>query len=245
MQEQAHLVDLGLARLQLFEAFLLTSLEMQSLQNFLLVIRTDPDLDDRIKAPLLALLQNHSHHVLIASNDNPHSQLEALLWNEDLDVPFKIWSGDLKFASNYLSGGRMDRKVRILETRLDADDGLHKNFVSLIQYEALAWTTSSSSVGSWKVWCAARHMEWQIDGEWEKNGEYVEGSLVSLQFKGCITAGLTTGYIYKFGERQSTHNSSNLVLPSDNHQKMESLFPRCAEPHPRHHCISRINLAPV
>lgn len=95
MQQQPKLIALGLARLQLFENFFLRSLEEQISTNFLCVIRTDPDLDDLVRQPLLAILEksNLPQYLLIASNDNPHSHYLDI--TQDLSAN-QVWSGSWK-----------------------------------------------------------------------------------------------------------------------------------------------------
>lgn len=65
----------------------------------MLIIRTDLDLDDRLKQPLLEVLQKFSKcYLLVASNENAASQFRDL---HDLDSK-AIWAGDLPSATRYL-----------------------------------------------------------------------------------------------------------------------------------------------
>jgi hypothetical protein len=227
MQQQPLLIDLGLARLKLFHAFFLGSLEIQTSENFILIIRTDPDLDDRLKKPLLDVLQKFSkRYLVVASNENPNSQFRDL---HDLDSK-TIWAGDLSSATRYLKSKREENRL-VLESRLDADDGLHKAFVESIQAEATKSAIGNSS-SSWKLWCSSTHMEWQY------GSSHDGGSLVFLKFIGCVTAGLTVGYFEAI--------DSSIQLPTSKHNKLHLTLPSCGKhgEQPQDNCLSYLNLKP-
>ena len=232
MQEQPHLIELGLARLKLMEAFSLISLKRQVSQNFWWVIRTDPHLDDRIKQPLLALLKNYSNHILIATNEIPKSQLEGLKTVK----PKQVWSGNLQQAWQYIQETEASPSRLVLETRLDADDGLHRRFVERMQASA-----RQSLHDAWRFWCTERHVEWQYASAWEsteKNDLDSPGSIVSLQFLGCITAGLTAGYF--------ENSPSSQTLPVIPHHELHRTLPECGKDgaKPQSKCWSYLKLVP-
>jgi hypothetical protein len=52
-----------------------------------------------------------------------------------------------------------DAAVTILETRLDADDGLHVQFIETVQATAQETFQQHPHV-QWMYWCSRRHMEW-------------------------------------------------------------------------------------
>ena len=70
MQHQPHLIHLGLARLELMKSFTIESLVQQTSQNFLWVIRTDPNLNATLKEPILDFLKDYERHLLIADTEN-------------------------------------------------------------------------------------------------------------------------------------------------------------------------------
>ncbi len=102
------------------------------------------------------------------------------------------------------------RELRlILETRLDADDGLHTKYIEYIQTEALnrflpndTDDDSSAPIPNWLYWCSRRHIEWHsgTDGSITKNQEKSVGSselgyMNMVQHdKICVTPGITIGY---------------------------------------------------
>lgn len=235
MQQQPLLIDLGLARLKLFQAFFLSSLEIQTSENFLLIIRTDPDLDDRLKQSLLDILQKFSkRYLLVASNENPSSQFLDL---HDLDSK-TIWAGDLSSATRCLKSKRGENR-HVLETRLDADDGLHKAFVESIQAKAANHIGTSTS--SWRLWCSSTHMEWQCQSAWEEESKDGGSLVFKVPFR-CVSAGLTVGYLADI--------ASSIHLPTSNHYnhyKLHLTIPLCGKQgeQPRSNCLSFLSLSLV
>lgn len=192
MQHQPDLVSLGLARLELLKDFFLASLQGQTTDNFLVVIRTDPELNRVLKQPLLELFPNRTsstkgheqHHnfryLVVGTNENPKShQYEDIL--RRLKDGEGLWSGTMEESWTYLQGGSASRRL-ILETRLDSDDGLHGGYVMILQNEARRALLLShsgntnepnndskriTSDGSWKIWCAGKYLEWQYMAPWD------------------------------------------------------------------------------
>ena len=81
----------------------------------------------------------------------------------------------------------------VLETRLDADDGLHRKILQHIQKETLTLfgveNTNSKSrinyeINIWSYWCAQTHAEWHYDGCGVKDNIY-----------GCIYSGQSRIYV--------------------------------------------------
>jgi hypothetical protein len=71
---------------------------------------------------------------------------------------------------------------------LDADDGLHHDYLSVLQSEAtqlfLSTSTEQQQQQQWMYWCSKRHLEWYLGDMLQP----VEHS------KLCISAGITVGY---------------------------------------------------
>jgi hypothetical protein len=231
MQQQPSLVGLGLARLKLFQATFLRSLEQQSSSNFLCLIRTDPELDPRILQRLVHILKNStlSRYLLIASPDNPSFQYHDLTTNYTNDQ--MILSGNWNDAQEYL---QRSKSGRFLESRLDADDGLHTLFVETIQQDAQDSFDFAKS--TWRIWCAGRHLEWQYETAWNEDNQ--NGSLVTLKFGGCITAGLTTAY-------SGTSDIESLTFPTTDHQSLHRSVATCRRDGPQSNCFSYLRLMPT
>jgi hypothetical protein len=113
MQNQPHLIHLGKARLQLLEHLFLRSLTAQSSTNFIVIIRTDPNLHPSMKQPLIEMLEGHHHHhntsattrtklkyLLVASNVTPKSHYHDILQGNI--QPSMVWSGDYDSIMAYL-----------------------------------------------------------------------------------------------------------------------------------------------
>eukprot|EP00592_Proboscia_alata_P028255 CAMPEP_0194445644 /NCGR_PEP_ID=MMETSP0176-20130528/127984_1 /TAXON_ID=216777 /ORGANISM="Proboscia alata, Strain PI-D3" /LENGTH=131 /DNA_ID=CAMNT_0039272239 /DNA_START=377 /DNA_END=769 /DNA_ORIENTATION=- len=119
--------------MEIFESFCLPTVQHQTNSNFLWIIRTDPMLDESLKSRLLHLLENASPWInvmLIGSNENPEIFRELIfdrMFNEDL-----VWYGSIEIAKKLHT---MAQSHFVLETRLDADDGLHGNFMESLQQD--------------------------------------------------------------------------------------------------------------
>lgn len=221
MQRQPHLIELGMARLELLKTICLPTLRQQTSQNFLWVIRADPDLATPVKEGLLTAIRNATeinrqfHVVVIASNDSP----AGFRRGDEIDVlqPDQVWTNNQGLYQHFHEAAQ---SRIVLETRLDADDGLHVNFIEAMQEEAVKHLSNDRQHGNWLVWCMGTHVEWQYGTPWEsdnlqldskgaiQNGtetahrnksvlldvDHDYGSLLPGLTRGCITPGLTKGY---------------------------------------------------
>ena len=210
MQHQPQLVDLGLARLKIFEYFCLPSIVKQTSQEFIWIIRTDPDLDQRVKEPLLDLLKGHPNYLLVASNENPEGFRHALAI-EDITID-SLWSGDLHLLQQ-LHDAAQSRIV--LETRLDGDDGLHTSFVEYIQAKAIEHIIDPFS---WTIWCLFNHMEWQYSSPFQSTADVAAGFWVGVRSACCVTPGLTMVY----GKEVNRDD-----LPRGTHQNLHKVLATC------------------
>ncbi len=227
MQNQPDLLDLGLARLELFKEFTLQSLHLQSSRNFLWVIRTDPHLDAALRQSLLESLSIVDNHLLIASNENPNVQSHDIT---SVD-PTIVWSGDLERAKRYLRQETNAQTNIILESRLDADDALHVDFVQHVQGVALAELPKEAA--QWKIWCASHHIEWQYHSATDTI-DTTSGVLLSMKDSVCVSAGLTIGYT----EGVRVHD-----LPPIKHQQLAKTLRSCKKHKSK--CLAFINLFPT
>ena len=203
MQEQAHLKYLGRARLLLFQTFCLPTMLAQTNQQFLWIIQTDPHLSSDLLQELMALLQPYGHFFLVASNRNflIHPQQPGS-WRDGAEgidlLQSNIYTGNTTLLTQALA---LRNERPVLETRLDADDGLHRLFVEFIQQVALKrfqnhshHHSKNSITPKWLYWCSRRHLEWHAESNHNHETEFV-GALVPIQHeKLCITPGMTVGY---------------------------------------------------
>ena len=227
MQNQPDLIELGLARLELFRDFTLRSLQEQSSPNFLWVIRTDPSLHPSLKEPLIELLRGVNNHLLVATNENPNVQVHSIL---SVD-PTSIWSGDLSAAQEYLQPHSL-LPSKVLESRLDSDDSVHHQFIEYLQVHAI-WDLPTEHA-QWKIWCASQHFEWQYRTATDSIDQNA-GILLSMKDRGCISAGLTIGYT----KGLAVHD-----LPPIKHQNLGRTLPLCKNQQ-QLHCLDYITLLPT
>ena len=230
MQNQPDLVELGLARLELLRTICLPTLIQQTSHNFLWIIRTDPNLHDDIQQPLFTLIQTTVQAypslkaILVGSNNNPDGFRRPDILDISKD---QIWTHNYQLLESYHQAAQ---SRIVLETRLDADDGLHRYFVQMIQQEATLYLQQPQHTSNnWLIWCAATHLEWQYGIPWESknNGEEEKyyGSLLPGNADACITAGLTKGY----GAAVLFED-----LPVANHEKVHRQVTHCQQQPPQH-----------
>jgi len=217
MQNQGSLVHLGRARLALFKAVCLPTVLGQTVMPkgeevydpaFLWIIKIDPELDYSLRYEMIELLQPYSNFYLVGSNDNVGFGDGGGNWRGgevgeklmQLINDGMLYTGDLATLRRAYHF-REDRVV--LETRLDADDGLNVNYLETIQSNANTTFSGFSTDGKkkkkakWKYWCAQNNLDWYpaLSATWGNNNYGDIGSLVPIQSPHfCITPGLTLGF---------------------------------------------------
>jgi hypothetical protein len=193
MQAQPHLETLAQARLELFRTFCLPTMVHQSTQNFVWLIKTDPDLDIQIRRQMEELLQPYPNFFLIGTNRNflIANQKEGGqgAWRGGIEgrdvLKAPIYTGHVPLLQHAHDS---EYSKIVLQTRLDADDGLTDGYLQHVQSTALE-TFSSTTPPNWMYWCSRRHMEWFADQT------IAEGRVTFVQHsKLCITPGITVGF---------------------------------------------------
>ena len=209
MQEQANLTVLGHARLALFQTFCLPTMQHQTSQQFLWIIKTDPNLDSTMMKALIEELSPYPNFYLVASNANfrINDQFPGA-WRDGAEgrdlAQSRIYTGNQTRLEIAMA---LQDQFPILETRLDADDGLHLQFIEQMQEQALDTFRRNKNV-QWMYWCARRHMEWHwmehaaAKDQLKKQTE-TYGVLAGVQHSNlCITPGVTAGFPVGVPERQ-------------------------------------------
>lgn len=117
----------------------------------------------------------------------------------------------------------------VLETRLDADDGLHENYINNIQKDALKRFQPPKNkykgpIPQWLYWCTRRHIEWHSAADPSLPTEQINstgapemGYVNTVQHdKLCVTPGVTIGY------NIDTEDTSKNILevPQYDHDKL-------------------------
>ena len=162
------------------------------------------------------MLEGRHNFILLGSNHNPEGfgRPESGTFEQFLQAESKnpkinadVWSGNLTLVQEAYE--RSAAGAVLLETRLDADDGLHRDFVKTVQTEANNYLVKSSTEenGLWRLWCVHSNIEWhpinpypdvpEIKASIAQNGNQTnpEGYLVMYADGNiCVTPGLTFGY---------------------------------------------------
>ena len=169
MQSQSKLKHLTHARFLLFKTFCLPSIVGQSvmvnyinqLSNattannmidppFLWFIKVDPELDRSVLNKMIDLVKPYPNIYIIDNLLPMHNY-----WKEEgtlrelLQYNPTPHTGDFAMLKRAFS---WRNKYISLETRLDADDGLHKGYIERIQDEASSRLRAGSKV-NWTAWC--------------------------------------------------------------------------------------------
>jgi hypothetical protein len=145
--------------------------------------------------------QNRSNIYIVASNANSASWRGGeVAWNL---ARCRVYSGNQTRLEIAMA---VHNHYRIVETKLDMDDGLHKGYLAAIQERVhRAWQAHSNL--QWLYWCAGRHVEWfWMDEHIAKRGSIPLDMDASLQMdlltrgswrsvdnhhRFCATAGLS------------------------------------------------------
>jgi hypothetical protein len=210
MQHQPNLLALGEARLLLFETLCLPSMKLQTTDDFVWAVLADPDLDRFLLDRLVALLSPYPHFYLILSNDKEFSIASI----QERGV---VITGDV--SKLYALLNSRNRRL-LLQTRLDADDGLSRRTLQKIQDVARA-LPNDHNVG-WQIVCAGLHYEWRNDDITSFNVT-TAGKLRLIQEAICVTPGYTL-----IKHRNSTSMSINFPkLPHIEHHLVNREWPEC------------------
>ncbi|KAL3940442.1 MAG: hypothetical protein SGBAC_005026 [Bacillariaceae sp.] len=236
MQSQAGLITLGKARLQLFETFCYPSMQQQVIDNYLWFVMIDPNLEEELLERIQFLLSPHPNYFLIRSNEKLLTPQN--LMNEQEVV--QVVTGDTKLLYSRMMD--LNRSL-LIETRLDADDGLHRKTLGLIQYSAMNLPTATDG---WQVICADVHLEWRNDEIANLNRTVESSGKIRLVKEDiCVTPG------YTLVRHRKPRNNEFPQWPKMGHQQMNTLWPECLtnttkEGEPvTHNCWSRLPKYPA
>ena len=235
MQEQGNLTALGRSRLALFKIFCLPTMQHQSSQHFLWIIKTDPNLDAHILQELIDCLADQPNFFLVASNVNyrinEHFPGSWRSGAEGIDLTRSpVYSGNQTLLEAAMANRN---QLPVLETRLDADDGLHVQFLEQVQNQALERFNDSHAATEqkvqWLYWCARRHMEWhwqertcedKQDVLCQLNANF--GTLAGASHSQlCITPGITVGFPVGVTDNQVPVHPHHLLAKRLQHASTE------------------------
>eukprot|EP00536_Pseudo-nitzschia_multiseries_P007887 jgi/Psemu1/287427/fgenesh1_pg.191_\ len=196
MQNQPKLVALGEARLHLFETFCLPTMLKQSVDNFMWFVMADPNLDRDLLLHLQSLLEPHPNFYLIRSNDKlltPTNVTTILSTQQEVYSHVGenqvILTGDIGMLHTQMLD---PNRSLLLETRLDADDGLNSDTLSKIQEIARVLPVDKRG---WQIICSNLHYEWrnnEISAIDANQTKIKSAGVLRLVKEGiCVTAGYT------------------------------------------------------
>lgn len=227
-QNDKNLNALGAARLELFETFCLPSMVHQTIQpsisslsasqkpqlayRFIWIIKVDPHLDPMLKNKMADLLRSYPNFFLVGSNTNFNGagswrsgEAGNDLYQNDMTASTAIspiYTGDTSIL-NLAHAYRNDRIV--LETRLDADDGLPLRYLEDIQHSAVkhlsctgdAKKRKENKQAKWMYWCMPRAFNWHSNALMTTSTSIDDTGRLSLESNRgqlfCLTPGLTSG----------------------------------------------------
>lgn len=256
-QHQADLEHLGRARWELFRTFCAPSLRAQTNQQFLWILRVDPDLSPALKRDLLRTVDGMDNVLVVASNGSQEDGLRNPHGNRDITQPnvsnnssnnttgsTSVWYGSVETFRSYQEASQTRM---VLETNLDADDGLAVSFVETLQRQADATfhttshtgTTVESDTGSsfdpniaWRIYCVNHHVTWQFWAPWRKTNDDTNNDRSTVTERGsleaqhdldiCVTPGLT------WASRPRTPQTFKYMRW---HWRIRGTLPRCSDDH--------------
>eukprot|EP00977_Amphora_coffeiformis_P010370 scaffold2422_cov171-Amphora_coffeaeformis.AAC.8 len=166
------------------------------------------------------LLQKYPHFYLIQDNTearfNGGYDLEGLNWED-------VVTGDTRKLRYMLQ--QRDR-FPFLETRIDADDGLHSKYVEFVQNEAMQILHLETT--HWTYWCIAQALEWHwVGGCGASRDQNEYGALLpSRRYENfCHTPGMTLG-LYRADENSDVPSVAHSQLWSTLEQEKSYCGPK-------------------
>lgn len=215
MQGQPDLLALGASRMELFRTFCLPTMVNQSTTKFLWVILVDPFLHPTLLTELKELLAPYPHFFIIRK-----MSFEINL--EDLNLSL-VESGDKNLL---VRAAREVRSKVLVETRLDADDGLGNVLLEHMQdkaVEAFQGHKAEPNEPAWMVQCIRHHLEWHYDIYSNKTNDE-NGWLKMVNTPSyCVTPGQTLA--------QAPGSNRTTFTAVGAHHKIVLRYPRCSDDH--------------
>lgn len=209
MQGQPDLLALGASRLELFKTFCLPTMVHQTTSDFLWVILVDSFLHPKLLDELTLLVKPYPHFFVIQKMVQ-----EIDLDNLDLSL---VQAGDTNILKR---AARMAKSKILIQTRLDADDGMAINLLDHLQNNAVNTLQHNGREASgWMLQCVRLHVEWHYDMKnktQDPNGWLRMDSTPYF----CVTPGLTLAVAP--GAANWTGRS-----PMYPHDRIMQNYPRC------------------
>jgi hypothetical protein len=167
---------------------------------FLWIIKIDPNLDAFIRDELVNLVKSYPFIILVGSNLNYGVGIRVGGWRGG-EAASDVFASDIYSGSADLFRRAYNAREHraVLVTRLDADDGLHVEYLASIQEQAiskLSWefyrqrSRHRKRANKWIYWCPQVQVEWHsMPGNATPYGLFFGQQLE----RSCGTAGLAVG----------------------------------------------------
>jgi hypothetical protein len=186
----------------------------QTTADFLWIILIDPELNPVLLGRLQQLLQPYPHFFL-------YKIVSQEIDLQDLNLSL-VASGD----KDLLIQAAYEARITILmQTRLDADDGLANMYIEQTQRTAMETLQPSNSLRpqGWMIQCVKKHFEWHYNLQKNETSDLTGWLRMSVTPSFCVTPGLTlavapNGQSWKKDE----------PLPIYPHDRITRRFPRCS-----------------
>eukprot|EP00957_Ditylum_brightwellii_P083547 6350619-Ditylum_brightwellii.AAC.2 len=164
------------------------------------------------------MLAPYSNFILIASNDHSE-EYHSISLMTNIPNASQVWSGDQALVQRVHD---VYKTQVVLETMLNADDGLHFTYIEKIQQEATRYLVENVDDGTvtdhiattaenmrWRVWCVDNRLEWhprspfpppsmshggEQSKQKEESNDSPHGYLAIMHADGCVLSGMTFGY---------------------------------------------------
>jgi hypothetical protein len=186
----------------------------QTTSDFLWIILIDPELSPVLLGRLQQLVQPYPHFYL-------YKQATQAIDLQDLNLSL-VESGD----KDLLMQAAYEARFKILmQTRLDADDGLANIYVEQTQRTAVETLQPANSLRptGWMIQCVKKHFEWHYDLQQNATSDLKGWLRLSVTPSFCVTPGLTLAV----SPNGQSWNKDEL-LPIYPHDRITRRFPRCS-----------------
>jgi hypothetical protein len=126
-------------------------------------------------------------NILVVGSNRPPDGVPFRSTDAVSDInTFSLWHGTLDILNDYHDASQTRT---VIETGLDADDGLALTFVSALQQQV-----ASLDSDSWRIWCIRNYTEWHLLSPYKnypmKESGYLRG-VDAASLKICVTPGLS------------------------------------------------------
>lgn len=222
------MLALGASRIELFKTFCLPTMANQTTNDFLWIILMDPDLHDDLLEEMKQLVAPYPHFFLVKLVAQ-----EIDLQNLEMDL---IVSGDPNLL---VQAAHMVKYKILMQTRLDADDGLAFGLLEQMQTTAVATLQpeGSNRPRGWMIACVKKHFEWHYELHGNNTEDLTGWLRQSVTPSFCITPGLT---LSEAPGGRTWHEMDR--LPIYPHDRITRRFARCGGNHTiRTECFHTLN----